>query len=613
MIKFFRGPAASFSQTDHKDGLYFATDKGEIYLNDSVYGSEYTITNVEIKEDGATLVVSYREHEDKEINLIDLLVKASSTSAGLMSAEDKINLDAIAAAYANDELGKVQGVAEGDKILSMTDKLVSATLDLQYNTDAETGKKKIQLLGKESAVIAEIDATEFVKDSVLDNVEIITEDGVKYIEFTWAVADGEEAKTDRIAVSDLASEYVAGLGITISDADEIAVKVAAVEGKTNFLEVDENGLGVYEVNSDATVLQKDIVVAGLSGTLGTGNYANGDTIPAGTSIYTILQNILSQELYPTTAKVATNVNLTSKFANPSFTLTNSGKTVEVGTAATVSAETGYNPTATPTSRTYSGFTYGYSEADDDSADNGTNGPAAVAIENIALNEGTFTLTRTYSGFGLSGDALTATSSNASASLCSIAEDSTLVVAEGANKVTFKMEGPGHSGVAAASPAYYIVSNLGNTQSDKFVAAKDEQTFDITAATAGSASLTVTGARFMFWGAHADFETLDSAKIRACANGGSKASAAGTVTITIPESGVKQFYVALPSGRSLTKIYNTAAGESFGDITASFTVDTAPITVAVEGANGYEAADYTVYYFNSGTSWVGPNTLTVIIG
>ena len=148
---------------------------------------------------------------------------------------------------------------------------------------------------------------------------------------------------------------------------------------------------------------------------------------------------------------------------------------------------------------------------------------------------------------------------------------------------------------------------------KVVAAKDEQTFDIETATAGSATLTVTGARYMFWGSHADYETLDSAKIRAHANGGAAASAAQTVEITIPESGVKQFYVALPSGRSLTKIYNTAAGESFGDITASFTVDTTPITVAVEGANNYAAANYTVYYFNSGTSWVGPNTLTVIIG
>lgn len=603
MIKFFRGPAKSFDKVLHKDGLYFAIDKGEIYLNDSVYGSDETVTDVEMSEDGTSLIVHRKGQDDKVINLVDLMAKASSVAAGLMAAEDKIALDTLYTAYTNDELGKVQGVAEGDKFLSMSDKLISATIDLKY-TD-----KKIQLLGIDNEVVAEIDAADFIKDSVLEDVEIVTEDGVKYIEFTWAVAEGETAKTDRIAVADLASEYVAGLGITISDADEIAVKVAS--HKTNFLEVDENGLGVYSVNANAAVLQKDITVAGLSGKLGTGNYENGDVIPAGTSIYTILENLLSQELYPTAAKVSQSANLTSSFAAPSFTLTNSDKIVEVGTGATVSEEKGYEPIANKTSRTYSGFTNGYATEVGGTVTSGN--PSSVGITEVSLNEGTFKLTRTYSGFGLSGDDLIASSENAVAANCSIAEDSTLVVAEGENKVTFKMEGPGHSGKAVSSPAYYYASNLGNTVAAKVVAAKDEQTFDIETATAGSATLTVTGARYMFWGSHADYETLDSAKIRAHANGGTAASAAQTVEITIPESGVKQFYVALPSGRSLTKIYNTAAGESFGDITASFTVDTTPITVSVEGANGYTAADYTVYYFNSGTSWVGPNTLTVIIG
>lgn len=603
MIKFFRGPAKSFDKVLHKDGLYFAIDKGEIYLNDSVYGSDETVTDVEMSEDGTSLIVHRKGQDDKVINLVDLMAKASSVAAGLMAAEDKIALDTLYTAYTNDELGKVQGIAEGDKFLSMSDKLISATIDLKY-TD-----KKIQLLGIGNEIVAEIDAADFIKDSVLEDVEIVTEDGVKYIEFTWAVAEGETAKTDRIAVADLASEYVAGLGITISDADEIAVKVAS--HKTNFLEVDENGLGVYSVNANAAVLQKDITVAGLSGKLGTGNYENGDVIPAGTSIYTILENLLSQELYPTAAKISQSANLTSSFAAPSFTLTNSDKIVEVGTGATVSEEKGYEPIANKTSRTYSGFTNGYATEVGGTVTSGN--PGSVGITEVSLNEGTFKLTRTYSGFGLSGDDLIASSENAVAANCSIAEDSTLVVAEGENKVTFKMEGPGHSGKAVSSPAYYYASNLGNTVAAKVVAAKDEQTFDIETATAGSATLTVTGARYMFWGSHADYETLDSAKIRAHANGGAAASAAQTVEITIPESGVKQFYVALPSGRSLTKIYNTAAGESFGDITASFTVDTTPITVAVEGANNYAAANYTVYYFNSGTSWVGPNTLTVIIG
>lgn len=585
MIKFFRGPAASFNQTDHKDGLYFAIDKGEIYLNDSVYGSEYTITDVQISEDGTSLVISYREHDDKVINLTELLAKASSIADGLMSKEDKINLDKLATAYANDELGKVQGVVDGDKILSMNEKLVAATLNLKYEN------KKIQLLGINDAVIAEIDASDFVKDSVLDNVEIVTDNGVKYIEFTWAVQDGAEAKTDRIAVADLASEYVEGLGITISDADEIAVKVAAVEG--NFLEVDANGLGVYEVTANAAVLQKPITVAGLSGKLGTGNYENGDVIPAGTSIYTILENLLSQELYPTGAKVNTNANLTSKFAAPSFTLTNSGKTVEVGTSATVSAETGYNPTATPTSRTYTGFTNGYSETYGESASIVAGNPASVSVESVELNPGTFKLTRTYSGFGLSGDALISESSANKASDCSIAEDSSLIVAEGANKVTFKMEGPGHSGVAAASPIYYIASNLGNTISTKFVAAKDEELFDIETATAGTASLTVTGA-YAYYIGYASSVPTTSDEIKALNEFVGLLSGS---SVTIADGGTlpagKSMCICVPTAYKLNSIlngFNLESKDSFGETNVMYKL---PNNVEVE---------YTIYAMSSAADW-----------
>ena len=585
MIKFFRGPAASFSQVDHKDGLYFATDKGEIYLNDSVYGSEYTITDVQVSEDGTKLIISYREHDDKELNLSELLAKASATAAGLMSAEDKINLDKLATAFANDELGKVQGVVEGDKILSMNEKLVAATLNLKYEN------KKIQLLGINDAVIAEIDASDFVKDSVLDNVEIVTDNGIKYIEFTWAVQEGAEAKTDRIAVADFASEYVEGLGITISDADEIAVKVAAVEGKTNFLEVDENGLGVYKINANAAVLQKPITVAGLSGKLGTGNYENGDVIPVGTSIYTILENLLSQELYPTGAKVNANANLTSKFAAPSFTLTNSGTTVEVGTIAAVSAETGYDPTPTTTSRSYTGFTNGYATEVNGTITSGN--PASVAVSGVTLNEGTFKLTRTYLGFGLEGDALVATSEGATASACTIAEDATLIVAPGENKVTFTMEGPGHSGVAGASPAYYYASNLGNTNSAKFVAAKDEELFDIETATAGTASLTVTGAYAYYIGYASSVPTTsDEIKVlnefRGLLSGDSVTIADGG---TLPAG--NSMCICVPITYKLNSIlngFNLESKDSFGETNVMYKLP------------NNEEIEYTVYAMNSAADW-----------
>lgn len=184
MAKLYRGKAALFNAETHKDGLFFATDINEIYLSFTgsdgntitrVYGSEFLIKNVDLNSEGTKLVITYREGNSKEIDIANLLAKATQDAAGLMSAQDKKNLDTLFEAYSNDELGKVQGVAEDDKVLSITDKIVSATISLNYNS----ATKSIQLLGKNDLegnpyVLGTVDATPFIKDGMLDDVEIVT-------------------------------------------------------------------------------------------------------------------------------------------------------------------------------------------------------------------------------------------------------------------------------------------------------------------------------------------------------------------------------------------------------------------------------------------------------
>lgn len=625
MAKLYRGKAALFNAETHKDGLFFATDINEIYLSFTgsdgntitrVYGSEFLIKNVDLNSEGTKLVITYREGNSKEIDIANLLAKATQDAAGLMSAQDKKNLDTLFEAYSNDELGKVQGVAEDDKVLSITDKIVSATISLNYNS----ATKSIQLLGKNDSegnpyVLGTVDATPFIKDGMLDDVEIVTleeTDGEntvikKYIQFTWNVEDEEtgELKSDLIALEDIAITYTEGLGIQISETNTIGVKIAeSTETKKNFITVDDSGLAVNQVDTEATVLQKEIVVAGLSGTLGTGNYANGDVIPVGTSIYTILQNILSQELYPSNARISNEGGLSSKFSAPTFTLTNSGKTVEVGTAATVSGVTGYDPTPTKTSRSYSGFDNGYSLEDDDTADS-TSNPPSVEVGDATLLSGTYKLTRTYSGFGLSGAALTQTSeSEESAASCSIDEDSTLIVKEGTNKVTYKMEGPGYTAKLAGSPEYYVVSNLGNTQSDKVVEAVEEKTLSNSTATAGSKELSVTGAYNYYIGyataIPADTEDAESNPIYATSSikalktfSGWISSSGNDITTggTLPAG--KTMCICVPSSYKLSSIMNGFDLESV----ESFTKTTAT----------YELADnttvsYSIYSMSSAADW-----------
>lgn len=633
MAKFYRGKSSLFNAEAHKDGLYFATDVNELYLSvgDVVrtYGSANLIKDVTEDVENGSIVFTFQSEVSegsysKEIKLIDLLSVVSDTASGLMSSEDKVNLDTLFEAYSNDELGKVQGVAEGDKVLSMgEDKLISSILSLDYDSE----NKVIKLLGKNDSegnpyVLGEVECSEFIKDGMLDNVEIITveegEEGAKvskkYIEFTWNV-NGEDGnpKTDRIAVEDLVISYSAGNGISISEAYEISIKLAeSTESKKNFLELDENGLGMSSITTDATVLQKEITVAGLSGTLGTGQYSNGTVIPAGTSIYTILEKILCKETYPTGAKVSSNGGLTSKYDNPSFTLTDSGKTVEVGSSVTVSGVTGYDPTATPSSRTYTGFTNGYSLTYGEGATITSGNPPtvgfgdtvsllAVDVENDIPE---FTLTRTYSGFGLSGDdATTSSSSSVTSTDCSIAADSTLKVAQGTNSVTYTMSGPGHSGTQAGSPDYYIASNLKGTKSDKKVAAVDERTITNKTATDGTATLSVTGA-YKYYVGSAQSIPATSDDIKALSTKTGLLDNTNGVNLENVATGAGLLIIAVQEGYQLSSIKDSLVG-------APYENDFSKVTVSYELPSGSKV-DYTVYYMQQANATTYKNiTITKI--
>lgn len=109
----------------------------------------------------------------------------------------------------------VIGVAAGDKVLGLSEKKLSSTLNLKYDSTA----KKIQLLGINNALIAEIDATDFIKDGMVDNVEFDPE--TKFLTITFNTVSGKEAIP--VDLSSLVDTYTAGDGIAI-DNNIISVK-----------------------------------------------------------------------------------------------------------------------------------------------------------------------------------------------------------------------------------------------------------------------------------------------------------------------------------------------------------------------------------------------------
>jgi hypothetical protein len=189
------------------------------------------------------------------------MAKASVTSAGLMTAADKIALDELSTAFKNDELGKVQGVAAGDKILSMTDKLISATVGLTYytNVTGDTPVYEIRLTGKGGEVISTIDAKSFVKDGMLDKVELVVNPANQatgtYLVFTWNTEAGV-SEPMYVPVTDFVDVYSQGDGITIDNNNVVKVKVKSSDP---YLEVTTEGVASKGIDN-AILVAKNAVV-----------------------------------------------------------------------------------------------------------------------------------------------------------------------------------------------------------------------------------------------------------------------------------------------------------------------------------------------------------------
>ena len=182
----------------------------------------------------------------------------------------------------------VTGVAAGDKVLSLTNKLVSATIGLDYGdatTEALNGKKAIKLLGKDGVVISEIDASAFIKDGMIQSVAFDTK--TKHVTITFNTAAGKEPID--VDLSTLVDTYKAGTGLSLAQDGTFSVNtttIATVEKATELANAAEqaakthaNGLkeniDAYTVNgktiSENPVLDGSMIAVGGTGTHKTAN------------------------------------------------------------------------------------------------------------------------------------------------------------------------------------------------------------------------------------------------------------------------------------------------------------------------------------------------------
>ena len=142
----------------------------------------------------------------------------------------------------------VTGVATGDKVLGLNGTELSSTLNLKYSS----ATKEIQLLGIGDAVIAKVDATDFIKDGMVNAVSFDPDS--KVLTITFNTDSGKETIT--VDLSSLVDTYTAGNGIAISK-NVVSIKVdPKSEG---FLSVDTAGVKISGVQSAIDAAKNAVV------------------------------------------------------------------------------------------------------------------------------------------------------------------------------------------------------------------------------------------------------------------------------------------------------------------------------------------------------------------
>ena len=140
----------------------------------------------------------------------------------------------------------------------------SLSYSLSYGTgNSDASKKTIKLLDGTN-VISEIDASEFIKDGMVDGAEILTgtldgdtftpsEEGIKYLHLTFNT-DADNDKGVYVALQDFVDVYTAGDGISIID-NKIALSTAnksadLTTSDSIAVSYDESGVVTFTVNDE---------------------------------------------------------------------------------------------------------------------------------------------------------------------------------------------------------------------------------------------------------------------------------------------------------------------------------------------------------------------------
>lgn len=362
----------------------------------------------------------------------------------------------------------------------------------------------------------------------------------------------------------------------MSATDKVKVDKIVTDGDGNKYLTDNGNYQELIEDTTETIKTTDAIpVAGgpLADLL---NKAGINSISPDTSMQDLFISLFTKELWPTNL-VFKEGTVSAAIAAPSFTLSNTGL-VEVGATVTIGKTTLSAATMSTTARTYSGFTYGYSSANDNTKDS-SNTTITVNASNAALNSVNYTMKRTTNG---SVENAAVNTNPAQVTL----DSKTFKAIEGTNTVKVDITGPTANATFASMPVYYACSNLGKTNEEHKTEPKDTTTKTSTIPS-NSKTLNVTGVYPYY--TNKDNITAFS-KLALTTN--------KTLDVTfVAETASNKHAFKIPAKFNVTKItlLNTLSGKYEDYSVSRFSVTTE--TINVQGTN----VQYKVYTRNDGTN------------
>lgn len=580
---------AVLADGENADANDVNNDEYDIYFGSKHYGhyQEGELANIR------TQIEALNGQIEEILGLLETLtgLAESNKAAHEKNAGDIQSLGETLATYL------VKDVDVNDSVLTVADGILSSTIGLAYENN------RISLVDKNNEEIAGFDASDFIKDSVLDDVKVETkEDGEKYIIFTWKT-EGEDTKTDEIKVSDFAKLYNPGTGLELA-ADGVTFNVKVAENG-NFLTVnDNNELIVDDMTVDKTILKEAITIEG--GPLATDSVKNafeGGIIPAGTDIQAVLKALLCVEIYPVPTKNIPKftVTITAPTIQAPDGLTNIGTTskpeylAEIGQVLSFGTVTATNSSISKTEPKVSGFEHGYSDTIDGEKISSTSITASWSVKQ--KNKNVYLLTPSATNFigTLPSEVYDEVSTNC------ILPAVDLTVADGANTYKVTEDGPAFIGSHNGIASKYIVSNLGGRkEEEKSVAIDAEENVEVDS-TNKTGSLTVTGVYPIFTNGVAG--SVDSSNKPVGDNLTAPVSGDGTklklmkkgstFVVSFASQGLEPYKLYLPKGWSITQAYysDPLAGGALQADGLSFFKQNGEATRTIQNVEGVK---YNVY-------------------